>query len=169
MGDRLIMDEARLYRKYQNTLLIAGQSVIMLCIWSMIKLFMYLTVDREYIYELMGDYTDEPMMKTISTIVLVIIFSVDSFIHYKMGSKSIAIAKGDRLSIFYIILMLVYVISTLVLLPNSYNFSQGTRLVEDISSLILDLFSCALLITIIYSSFWVNRYRKEHSVIIGVK
>lgn len=158
------MDEMRLVRKTQNTLMVAGEILIMLCGWSIIKMLMYITIDRDYIYILTENELESFVYLVI--VFLIVLSIIDGLIRFLVAREAMKIAKGSRIKAGYIISVIIYLLllvwaSIVGIREDSYG-----RVAESISSFILDTIGNVTLLVILYSCFKLARYRTKNKELL---
>jgi len=157
------MDREREFRKQQNALMIAGQGFILFSAWSVIKLFLYLTVEKKFVLDIIGDLDDDRLTVTFAFAILSVIFLLDALIHFIIGKSAMDIARGGRLKKLYIPFIAIYTVATMVVFYFNADTAFAIQDTEDVSALALEIMSIVLLIAILVSSYKIYKYRKENA------
>jgi len=165
------------YIKEQNILMMAGQGIVMLCGVSMLKLIMYLTIDKNYfikLFELEGLSVDGSKLitadnsvvieKSLVMLVMIITIMIDAFIRYKIGKAAMNTARGGKLKIrYYLLTILCIGMSVLSLWPSIQNYADSI-IFEQITGGILEVVADILFIVLFVSAIRISRFRRELNI-----
>ena len=157
-----VATNTREYRKHQNALMVAGQGIIMMCAWSVLKYLMYLTVDREYLVELIIEAGGQDVINMVIVITIIIAF-IDVCIRLKIGRAAIAVAKGEERKSSYLVLTAIYLIVSVgaMFLNVGSGAKSLDRTISMVSSYVLELLSWLQFIAILVASAKVRVYRRK--------
>ncbi|MBR6390559.1 MAG: hypothetical protein IKS16_04365 [Lachnospiraceae bacterium] len=152
-------------RHLRDNLIHAGYGYIIFGIWSVIKLFMMSTMQKEY-SGMLGDSSgvspeDYPIAIaiTVAAYLIMIIFTLG--MHLWIGYGAVRYGKGTGHRKYYVVLSVIGIILTLVLLPLYFwNPSEGTPIIPDdttIASILVDITLVFAFLDMIVSTVRIDR------------
>ena len=152
-------------RHVRDNLIHAGYGYILFGIWSVIKLFMMSTMQKEY-SGMLGDSSgvspeDYPIAIaiTVAAYLIMIIFTLG--MHLWIGYGAVRYGKGTGHRKYYVVLSVIGIIMTLVLLPLYFwNPSEGTPIIPDdttIASILVDITLVFVFLDMIVSTVRIDR------------
>ncbi len=156
-------------RHLRDNLIHAGYGYIIFGIWSVIKLFMMSTMQKEY-SGMLGDSSgvspeDYPIAIaiTVAAYLIMIIFTLG--MHLWIGYGAVRYGKGTGHRKYYVVLSVIGIIMTLVLLPLYFwNPSEGTPIIPDdttIASILVDITLVFVFLDMIVSTVRIDRLMKS--------
>ncbi len=156
-------------RHLRDNLIHAGYGYIIFGIWSVIKLFMMSTMQKEY-SGMLGDSSgvspeDYPIAIaiTVTAYLIMIIFTLG--MHLWIGYGAVRYGKGTGHRKYYVVLSVIGIIMTLVLLPLYFwNPSEGTPIIPDdttIASILADITLVFVFLDMIVSTVRIDRLMKS--------
>lgn len=143
--------ETRELRRNRDMLKITGLGVIAFGLWNMIKIFMYVMIEKAAIYEMIRDsidsdvvYTDKEMnmLYLISYIIFVVIMMLvmvfDALIRLYVGRCAILEAKGIKKGNAYLVIAAIMIMVSVLSMVNAVmGFKPDPDTVIDIISTVL--------------------------------
>ena len=156
--------EARI-RQNQDILKISGKALIILGLWTIVRLFLLRFLEPELLHHFLTtpdmEYTD-PVIYDILFSVVIIALVIDLVFRLFIGLSSISEGKGKKKTPVYIIFAILYALvclSTDIYVIATIPDSQSK--LSSISSLLIDLTSCLALVAITVSSISIRVLRKK--------
>ncbi len=156
-------------RHLRDNLIHAGYGYIIFGIWSVIKLFMMSTMQKEY-SGMLGDSSgvspeDYPIAIAITVAVYLIMIIFTLGMHLWIGYGAVRYGKGTGHRKYYVVLSVIGIIMTLVLLPLYFwNPSEGTPIIPDdttIASILADITLVFVFLDMIVSTVRIDRLMKS--------
>lgn len=152
-------------RQNQDILKISGKALIILGLWTIIRIFLLKFLDPELLNSFLAfptsEYFDASSYGSMFVFVIVVLV-VDLIFRFVIGGMAISEGNGKKRSVVYIILAILYTISSLG--GNAFvviNLSEDVSVLTPLSSVLIDLTSCLALIAIIVSSISIRVLMKK--------
>ena len=155
------MSEKARLRKYEDDLNVSGAGVIILGIWSIVKVLIIVFIEaKDYV-----DFKDEePAVRIISMILLVLLIAVISFIvmkvHLYIGLNAMRAAKGMEYKKGYFtatVIILILAVLSLILYKDS--FKNIDKIDSTIASVIVDLTTIYIYAVVIMSTKKIKEFK----------
>lgn len=152
-------------RKYQNTLVVAGNGVILFGLWNIVKcIMMFLfTDDRIWaaIEELEIEVADSRLIYYILIVIVSILLLVEMILRVYVGRSAIKEGKGKQGKKGYLIVAVVFGIALLANdVATFWAMSLETLELDTIMSAIVDLTSCYAVFDLVYSAIRLRLWQK---------
>lgn len=149
-------------RKNAKILIITGTGVIIFGAWNFLKILYYCFFDTSYIESIFddiegGNYTN------LVIVILILIMTIDTLIRLYAGKRAVYEAKGEKQGYIYIVMVLLFTISSFYSLCAYFNdISQYTNGAFDaISGVVVETTSLVISIELIISAINVKKLRKK--------
>ncbi|MBQ9333133.1 MAG: hypothetical protein IJS12_02250 [Lachnospiraceae bacterium] len=156
-------------RHMRDNLVHAGYGYIIFGIWSVIKLLMMSTMQKEYsglLSDSIGSSTGDYFLAiaiTVAAYLIIIIFTLG--MHLWIGYGAVRYGRGTGHRKYYVVLSVIGIIMTLVLLPLYFwNPSEGTPIIPDdttIASILVDITLVFVFLDMIISTVRIDRLMKS--------
>ncbi len=159
----------RLFRKYNNNLVISGMGIIFFGLWAVLKV-LTLTFLNEYDIPLYNDYSgnDRIVFFVVFFIVLFLVSALVFFIHYYVGHSAIVTGLLKKKKRFYLIIAFLLLTITIFGLPYYFRvIADSTEALSNnasdatIASMLVDIAFCVALFDLMYSSFRLRQIKKH--------
>lgn len=153
--------EAKTLRKYQNTLVFTGMSVIVFGIWSLLKTLYLLLFDPTYV-----DGTN--MNRLAISIAIIIVTLLDLAMRYYIGRKAITIGmdrpvKKPRMYLVIAIIDTIILLTGFILsVTSSYSYSE--HVARNLAGFLVDLTSIVIMVEMIIAGFKVRQLKAKQEV-----
>ncbi len=157
--------ERILLRKYQNTLSISGIAVIAFGVWSVLKMLIFFSINRDlFTSEIAASSDNEELPLYAVVIALIIFIALYIFLHLYIGLTARSEARGKKRGYFYLILTSVYLVISYISYINTASASSaGDNLDTILSSGIVDLTVIYVFFEVIINSLRVKKLKKKLS------
>ena len=156
-------------RHLRDNLIHAGYGYIIFGIWSVIKLFMMSTMQKEYsgmLSDSIGSSTGDYFLAiaiTAAAYLVMIVFTLG--IHLWIGYGAVRYGRGTGRKKSYVVMSAIGIIITLALLPFYFwNPSSGEALIPDdttIASVLVDITLIFVFLDMILSTIGIDRLMKS--------
>lgn len=164
-------------RRLKRNLADCGTGYIIFGVWTVIKIFLTLTMNHPFIEQLLDDINTELDMpvdadpETVQFlvnlflfIVFFIIAAVAFFIHLYIGSSAISFSNGKKKRKIFLFFCGCLIAANLFTIPSYFRYDDvyaETSGDKGLVPAIVDISMCFLLFEIIYSVTRIDRLRKE--------
>ena len=152
--------------KYRKNLITSGWAVVAFCVWDIAKVVISLLLKSTYTLDLANTYhTDDKLLFFFEVFFTVVLFAVIIYIQIYAGVSAVAVGKGKKKGVGYLVISVVLLIVTVVsivfsaesIVVSSIGTMQGVSFDTAFAGIILDLTLGAALIDLLVSSFKVRR------------
>lgn len=156
-------------RRMQDNLVHAGAGYIVFGVWSLIKLFMMMTMQSEYTEMLNDSLGDDPEERAFLLIITAVFFFVvvafTIWIHLWIGRGAMRYGRGlSRKKTFVVLSVIGIVINILALPMYFWDFVNGTQARTDdttIASILVDITVNFIFLDMIVSTARIDRLMKS--------
>ena len=151
-------------RKKQNMLGISGIAVIVFGIWSIAKLVinaLYMPERISKFFNASEGGVSDPVEDTIVFVAVLIIVAIDLGLRLLVGLSARAESKGKKKSIFYLIVAIILVLSSVFSIIVTFQSFFADSIFDTIIAIFLDLTSILALCDVITSSFGIRSLKKK--------
>ena len=152
-----------LLRKYQNTLSISGIAVIAFGVWSVLKLLIFYSINKDlFISEFLKSEDTEELPLFAVIITLGIVIAIYIFLHLFIGLNARSEARGKKKGYFYLLFTAVYIVISLISYIDTASSAED-NLDAMLSSGTIDLTVIYAFFEVIINSLRIKKLQKQLS------
>ena len=168
-GKTDVQELERLFRKYNNNLVISGVGIIFFGLWTVLKVLAITFLNGIDLSTYEIDSEDDKIVFFIVFFTMIILVSaLIFFIHYYVGHCAIITGRQKKIKRFYLIIVFILLLTTIWGLPyyftvldNPPEVSSSNVADTSIASIFVDLAFCIALFDLMYSSFRLRQIKKQ--------
>lgn len=146
-------------RRLQSNLIYSGMGVVLFSVWPFLRFILVELISPRSIFDGIDMDVEIPHFRAIIYAILFVLFIINLFIHLYIARCAVAEGRGSLqnspayiiISSIFLIIYISSIISTLAGLKESNDFST------DVTSIIVELTSCWIMLSIIISAIALRR------------
>lgn len=151
-------------RRYENDLNISGIGVILMGVWSLLKIIFETILNSEEFFDVNG-LSDHTYGIIIMVLFIIIIFFVIMTVHLYIGMNAIKAAKGRKHKKNYFIAAVIILLLTILSIIDYKNkFEDLEHFDTTLSALLVDLTTIYIFIVLIRSSIKIKQIKKVYDI-----
>ncbi|MBO4904291.1 MAG: hypothetical protein J5367_03625 [Lachnospiraceae bacterium] len=154
-------------RRYSNNLVIAGRGYILFGFWSVVKVFMMMTMQQELMQKILSSVGSSELSKEAAIIITVITVSIMGLvvlcIHLYIGMAAIRYGKGTKRRRGFVVWGVIISAIMIIDIPLYFTDNSVQTYSSTVASIIVDMTEVFIFSDMLYSSHMLKRLRKEES------
>lgn len=150
-------------RRYEDDLNVSGAGVVVLGVWSIVRVLIELFLNTKEYLDFGSDDPDSAMMGMIVVIAIIVIVSfVIMKIHLYIGLNAMRAAKGrEHKGGYFVAAIIIAVLSVLSLSTYVEDLQKLDRLDTTLASMLVDITTIYIFIVVILSSIKIRKLKGE--------
>lgn len=162
-------------RKSQNTLVVVGTGIIIMSLWSVIKIISEVFINKDEIVSALRNegnadlnYLSDSTIVVLFAVMIVLMSSIFIAARVFIGRSAIAEGNGRRANFLYIPFTVIYIVLTVMQIRESANSlvsgkSEELLVIEEppVAALMIELTSLIMLTELLIAAIKVRQYRRN--------
>jgi hypothetical protein len=157
------MSEKAKLRKYEDDLNVSGAGVIIMGIWSIVRILIEIFLDKKALVELQADeHVSDTMAIVLSLLIIALIAFIVMKIHLYIGLNAMRAAKGKEHKGGYFIAAIIFLILSVASLASYKEDLQGEDPIDVvITSMLVDLTTIYVLAVVAIATLKIKKLREK--------